>query len=101
MEVFVLVFGLGCQGLWQAVVVYLIGRERFQAGGVPQPLENALLPRVGRRMRDVASDSLGLVRHTSGSAHPTSLPQAIRLRLANGLKRRFRAGTLGGDAGQD
>ena len=28
----VLVLGLCCQGFWQAVAVYLIGRERFQAG---------------------------------------------------------------------
>jgi hypothetical protein len=25
-------FGLGCQRFWQAIEVYLIGRERFQAG---------------------------------------------------------------------
>ena len=28
----VLVLGLGCQGFWQAVEVYRIGRERLQAG---------------------------------------------------------------------
>jgi hypothetical protein len=36
-------------------------------GRHPPPFENALSPRVGRRMRAVASDSLRLVGHTSGS----------------------------------
>jgi hypothetical protein len=30
-----LFFGLGCQGFWQAVEVYLIGRKRLQAGVGP------------------------------------------------------------------
>lgn len=35
LSVEVLFFGLGCHGFWQAVEVYLIGCERFQAGVRP------------------------------------------------------------------